>query len=168
MAAAYGADEGLGLGWIAIGLLGFAVGYLVPKVKPLTDAQTVKLGTWVPSIVAAVVAFRPDPAIDNGLIGIAGRAAIFGLVWLYFGVIFAFGLKNQNPTSPSLPNPPNTEKHPKVINHPTPPLIQVRATSTTIQSGRRLQHWMNSEYHFAPCSTVRPHHGKERRRRQSL
>ena len=122
MAAAYGADEGLGLGWIAIGLLGFAVGYLVPKVKPLTDAQTLKLGTWVPSIVAAVVAFRPDPAIDNGLIGIAGRAAIFGLVWLYFGVIFAFGLGLGSEKSKSnLPKPPQSAKHREAPQSHQPP-----------------------------------------------
>ena len=85
-------DTGLGLGWITIGFLGFAIGIVLAKIKILNDNNSAAFCTWASTIPAAVLALSADSSTDSGAINFLGRLAIFGIVWLVFGLVFSFGV----------------------------------------------------------------------------
>jgi len=84
-------DEGTGLGWIAIILGGFVIGFILAKLKVLTEENKVNFAAWVSGIVAAVMALGGDLGSVT-LKDIAGRLALFFLLWFFLGIVFALGV----------------------------------------------------------------------------
>ena len=84
--------EGLGLGWIAIGAAGFFLTLILAKLVLVTDANASKFATWASCGVAVVFALVTESSTSNPLISLLGRVAVFGLVWLVFGLVFAIGV----------------------------------------------------------------------------
>ncbi|HEY9279512.1 MAG TPA: hypothetical protein VIP51_05500 [Eoetvoesiella sp.] len=85
------ADEGLGLGWIAITFCGFIVGYVLAKIKVLSDRNSGQFCTWASAIIAAVFAFGGELSTLS-FIQIGGRIAIFVIIWFFFGIVFTLGI----------------------------------------------------------------------------
>lgn len=84
-------EEGLGLGWVAIVFSGFAVGYILSRIKWLSDRNTTTFCTWASAVFAGAIAFG-DGLGDASLITIGGKIALFALIWLVFGLIFTLGV----------------------------------------------------------------------------
>ena len=85
-------ESGLGFGWVAIGAIGFVVAFVLAKLGWLTDTNASKFVTWAPCAVAAFFALGIEPSTSNPLISLLGRAAVFGLIWLVVGMVFAIGV----------------------------------------------------------------------------
>lgn len=85
------ADEGLGLPWIAIGAIGFAVGFILAKMKIVHDGNVAPFCSWSSGLFAAVVALAADtsPGIAANVFG---RLGIFAIVWIAIGCVFTVGV----------------------------------------------------------------------------
>jgi len=83
--------EGTGFGWIALAFCGFVAGYLLAKLKVLTDKNTVSFCSWTAAVVAAVAAFSGGWE-NTSFTMLAGRVAIFAIIWFIFGIVFTIGV----------------------------------------------------------------------------
>ena len=90
MSSVYTTEGGGGLIWV--GVAGFGIGFILAKLKVVTDSNVTQFATWTSCIVAAVAALAADTPTASGLTSLLGRLGIFGIVWFVFGVIFTFGL----------------------------------------------------------------------------
>lgn len=88
--SAYTTEGGGGLAWV--GVAGFAIGFILAKLKIVADANVTKFATWASCIVAAYVALAADTPTANSFTSLVGRLGIFVIVWFVFGLIFTLGL----------------------------------------------------------------------------
>lgn len=83
-------DDAFGLLWIAVA--GFIVGFVLAKLKVVTDNNVARFANWAACLVAALAASLADTTASGPLLSMVGRLAIFGIVWFAFSVIFMVGV----------------------------------------------------------------------------
>lgn len=82
-------DDGLGLGWIAVGAVGFAFGFVLAKLR--AHSNIIKLCSAVSTLVAGAAALLADTSTGSSAVEVLGRLAVFAVVWLMFGIVFTIG-----------------------------------------------------------------------------
>jgi hypothetical protein len=90
MSSVYTAEGGGGLIWV--GVAGFGIGYVLAKLKVVTESNVSPFATWSSCAFAVVIAYLADSSTASDFAMIAGKIAIFGIVWFVFGIIFTLGL----------------------------------------------------------------------------
>ncbi len=86
-----GRYEEFGTGWLlVVGATGFALAFLLAKMKVLNNENVTKFTGVASGLLAAVMALSADGVAD-GFTGWMGRAAIFALVWFAAGLVLTFG-----------------------------------------------------------------------------
>lgn len=85
-----GVDEGFyGAALVAIGAV---VGFVLAKLGIATSENADKVSMWISGVVAGVMALGADVSNTGLLLEVFGRAAIFGLVYIFMGIVFTFSL----------------------------------------------------------------------------
>ncbi|WP_194726431.1 hypothetical protein [Noviherbaspirillum malthae] len=81
-----------GTGWLLLFVpAGFCLAYLLTKARILNEQNVSTFATWVSAAIAAGFALAADGGAE-GFRGLAGRLAIFGLVWVAGGLLFTLGV----------------------------------------------------------------------------
>lgn len=81
-----------GIAWIIMFAICFGVGFLLSKMKLLSDANIAKFCTWTSGIIAALVALAADTSSAGMLASSFGRIGIFIIVWFVAGIILTIGV----------------------------------------------------------------------------
>lgn len=81
-----------GAGWIVIVVAAFIIGYVLAKLKLLTKSNAGKFAAGASAVVAATAAILMDTPEPADWRSIAGRLAVFAIVWVVFGIVFTVGV----------------------------------------------------------------------------
>lgn len=87
-----GGSGDYGTGWLLlVGLAGFCLAFVLTKAKVLNEQNSTKFSMWASAAIAAGFALAADGMAD-GFSGLAGRVAIFCIVWFAGGLLFTLGV----------------------------------------------------------------------------
>lgn len=85
-------DDFSGFGWLLIVAAGFLVGYVLAKIRVLRESNASWFANGAALFVAALAAFFADGPSPADWRTIAGKVAIFAIVWVVVGLVFTVGL----------------------------------------------------------------------------